>query len=380
VKYLRLVFRNLGRNKKRTALTVLSLAFSLLLITFLRTLVVEFSKTNESPAAVRRVITRRSSSLQELLPESYGAKIRTIPGVEYVMANTWFGGIYQEPKNFFANFAVEHQVFFDITPEVELDEAAREAFLQRRTAAFCGRKLAERFGWKVGDKITLLGTIYPVDLEFDLVGVYRSSADERSFYFRRDYLEESLGKPGRAGVFVSMCRTPEDVPRVITAIDTMFRNTDAETLTETERAFEASFQSLLGNVKGLVMSIASVVVFMILLVCGNTMAMNIRERTHEIAILKSLGFQRETLFGMLVGESVLISFVGGGLGTVGAKVLFGIVDMATLSQGFIQSFGVDTATLMLGLGISLAVGLVSGTLPAYQASKRTVAEGLRLLG
>ncbi len=380
MKYWRLILKNLGRNKRRTALTVLSIAFALLLVTFLRTLVVELSRTNEHPAAARRVITRRSTSLGELLPESYAGKIRAVPGVQVLTGMNWFGGIYREPKNFFANFATDHVTMFDVLPEIELDDSAKQAYFRQRSAAIAGRKLAERFGWRVGDKVTLLGTIYPVDLEFDLVGIYRSVADERSFYFRRDYFEESLGKPGRVGVYSILCTSVDVVPRVIAAVDTMFRNTDAETLTETERAFEAGFQSLLGNVKGLVLSIASVVVFMILLVSGNTMAMNIRERAHEIAILKSLGFQSESLFGMLAAESVLIALIGGFIGTIGGKVLFASIDISALSQGFIQSFDVEVSTIAMGLGISILVGLVSGGIPAFLASRRTVSEGLRLIG
>ena len=203
------------------------------------------------------------------MPEAYRKRIETVQDVERVVGMDWFGGIYKEPKNFFANFAVEHEDFFDVFPEVRLDAAAKQAFFAQRTAAFCGVKLAERFGWKVGDKVTLLGTIYPADLEFTLVGFYTSAVDERTFYFRRDYMQEALGKPGKVGVFFVLARSQEATPRVIERIDSMFRNTDAETLSETERAFQAGFQTMMGNVQGLVLSIMSVVVFMILLVVGN---------------------------------------------------------------------------------------------------------------
>jgi putative ABC transport system permease protein len=217
-----------------------------------------------------------------------------------------------------------------------------------------------------------------VDLEFTLVGIYTSENDEQTFYFHRDYFEEALGKPGRVGVFYLLCDSAESVPKVIETVDAMFRNTDAETLTETERAFEAGFQSMIGNVKGLVLSISSVVVFMILLITGNTMAMNIRERSHEIAILKSLGFQNESLVGMLVGESVLIAGTGGLVGSLAAAVLFRAVDLS--STGFIRSFQIELPTVGLALGIALAVGLVSGGIPALHVSKLTVSEGLRRIG
>ncbi len=380
MKYWKLVWKNVTRNKRRTILTVLSIGFSLFLVTFLRTLVLEISKQNPAPAATRRVVVRRATSLQELMPESYRRRLEAVPDVELVCATDWFGGLYQEPKNFFANFAVDHEKLFDMFPEIKLDQAAQRAFMGQRSAAICGIQLAERFGWKVGDRITLLGTIYPVDLEFTLVGIYTNESDERAFYFRRDYFEEAQGKPGKVGVFFLMCRSAESVPKVIETVDSTFRNTDAETLTETERAFEASFVQMIGNIKGLVLSISSVVVFMILLVTGNTMAMNIRERSHEIAILKSLGYQNESLIGILVGESLSIALMGGLLGCLGAKILFTGVDLSKMSYGFLRTFQVEPSTLALGIAVALIVGVVSGGIPALHVTRLTVSEGLRRIG
>jgi putative ABC transport system permease protein len=377
MKYFKIIWKNCMRNKRRTILTVLSIAFSLFLVSFLRTLIIEFTRVNETPTSIRRAIVRRSTSLAETIPESYGDKIAGVPNVELVLAQNWFGGIYKEPKNFFANFAADHENIFQIYPEMKLDEAARQAFLTQRTAAFCGVKLAERFGWKVGEKITLLGSIYPVDLEFTLVGFYTSPVEEITFFFRRDYFEESLGKPGQVGVYVILARTPEAIPGIVTAVDGMFRNTEAETLTETERAFQAGFTAMMGNVQGLLLSMTSVVVFMILLVVGNTMAMSIRERSHEIAILKSLGYQNESLIGMLISEAVLLSLAGGILGCFGAKLLFMAIDMTRITGGFMSQFQVEPATLALGLGIALVVGIISGGVPAFNVARLQVAEGLR---
>jgi putative ABC transport system permease protein len=380
MKYWKIIWKNVGRNKRRTTLTILSIAFSLLLVTFLRTLVIEMSKTNPAPESTRRLAVRRLTSLQEQMPESYRQKLERVPHVQLVAAINWFGGIYREPKNFFANFALDHDKIFDMYPEIKLDEAARQAWMSQRSAAICGRSLAERFGWKVGDKITLMGSIYPIDLDFTLVGIYTSASDERAFYFHRDYFEEAQGKPGLVGVWYLLCDSSENVPTVISTVDAMFRNTDAETLSETERAFEASFSQMIGNVKGLVLSVSGVVVFMILLITGNTMAMNIRERPHEIAILKSLGFLNESLVGMLMGESVLIAMLGGLLGVMGGKLLFMAVDLSKLSMGFLRSFQVELPTVALGLGIALVVGLTSGGLPAFQVARLTVSDGLRRLG
>ncbi len=380
MKYWRIIWKNVTRNKKRTSLTILSIAFSLLLVTFLRTLIVELGKANPAPESTRRVVVRRLTSLQERMPESYRQKLERVPHVQLVAAIDWFGGIYRERKNFFANFALDHDKIFDMYPEIQIGETAKQAWMSQRSAAICGVKLAERFGWKVGDKITLMGSIYPVDLDFTLVGIYTSIGDEQSFYFHRDYFEEVLGKPGMAGAWYLLCDSPENVPTVISTVDAAFRNTDAETLSETERAFESSFAKMIGNVKGLVLSISSVVVFMILLITGNTMAMNIRDRSHEIAILKSLGFQNESLVGMLVGESVVIAVVGGFLGIGGGILLFSIVDLSKVSMGFIRSFQVELPTAALGLGIALAVGLASGLLPALHVTRLTVSDGLRRIG
>jgi putative ABC transport system permease protein len=380
MKYWKIIWKNVTRNKRRTLLTILSIGFSLLLVTFLRTLVIELGKANPAPESSRRVAVRRLTSLQEKMPESYRQKLERVPHVQLVAAIDWFGGVYREPKNFFANFALDHDRIFQMYPEITLDATAKEAWMSQRSAAICGIKLAERFGWKVGDKLTLLGSIYPVDLDFTLVGIYTSKSDETAFYFHRDYFEESLGKPGKVGVWYLLCDAPGNVPSVISTVDAMFRNTDAETLSETERAFESSFTQMIGNVQGLVLSISSVVIFMILLITGNTMAMNIRERSHEIAVLKSLGFQNESLVGMLMGESITISMLGGLSGVVGAKFLFMAVDLSKTSMGFIRSFQVEMPTIALGLVIALVVGLVSGAFPALSVTRLTVSDGLRRLG
>src|SRR5262245_49725809 len=221
MKYFKIIWKNLTRNRRRTILTVLSIGFSLFLITFLRTLIVEMTRINTTPMSTRRSVVRRSTSLGELMPESYRRKIEAIPDVEIVIGQNWFGGVYKEMKNFFANFAVDHDRFFEMFPERKFSDSARQDFMRLRSAAVCGVKLAERFGWKAGDKITLLGALYPVDLEFTLVGTYTSEAEENTFFFRRDYFEESLNKPGKVGIFTVASRSPEGVARVNQTVDAM---------------------------------------------------------------------------------------------------------------------------------------------------------------
>ncbi|MBI4841427.1 MAG: FtsX-like permease family protein [candidate division NC10 bacterium] len=324
-------------------------------------------------------LVRRATSLADRLPEAYAAKLQRVPGVRLVHALTWFGGIYIDERNFFANFACDPDTLFAMFPENRIPPEQIKAFRAERIAAIAGRKLVERFKWRLGDRITLQGTIYPVDLEFVLRGIY-TGTDETAFFFHRDYLEEALGRPGKVGTFWLKAASAGDIPRIMDAVDTLFKNSDAETKTETERAFQLGFISMLGNVKTLIASISSVVVFTILLVTANTMAMAIRERAREIAILKTLGFGRRRLLGILMGESAVIALTGGVLGCMGARLFFSVVDVWRYTQGLFPIFIVEPSTILLGIGLSVLIGLASAALPAIRVSRLTIAEALRRVG
>jgi putative ABC transport system permease protein len=373
------VWRNLARNRRRTLLTVLSIALSLFLLSTLLTVLTELERESPEGDQHLRMVVRRASSLGDPLPEAYLEKLRRVPGVRLVHTLSWFGGIYGDERNFFANFACDPETLFPMFNENHLPPEQLAAFKKERAAAVAGRKLAERFRWRLGDAITLKGTIYPVDLEFTLRGIY-TGLDETAFFFHHAYLEEALGRPGKVGTFWLKAATAEEVPRIIDRVDRLFRNSDAETKTETERAFQLGFVAMLGNVKTLVVSISSAVVFTILLVTANTMAMAIRERAREIAVLKTLGFSRGRILGLLMGESAAIALIGGLLGTLGARLFYSLVDVWKHTQGFFPLFVVEPTTIVLGVTLAVGIGLASAAVPAYRMSRQTIAQALRRTG
>jgi putative ABC transport system permease protein len=380
MRFVPYVIKNALRNKRRLLLTVFSVAVSLFMFCSLMTVLSELDRENPSEVAHLRLVVRRATSLADPLPEAYGPKLAAVPGVRAVHAMTWFGGLYIDERNFFANFATDPATLFTLFPEDKTTPAEREAWRRDRTGAMVGQSLMEKYGWKVGNKVTLLGTIYPVDLEFTIRGVFTNDLDDRALFFHRDYLEEAIGKPGRVGTFWILAERPEQLPRIAETVDAMFRNTDAETKTETEQSFRNSFVAMLGNVKKLIISICSIVVLTILLVTANTVAMSIRERAREIAILKTLGFPRRTILAMLVGEAMGISLAGGLLGSLGGRLLYASVDLSKLMQGFFKHFLVTPETIALALLIAAGIGLVSAGIPAWRASQLPVAEALRRVG
>ncbi|MBM3790179.1 MAG: ABC transporter permease [Acidobacteria bacterium] len=378
MKYLGLLLHNLFRNRRRTVLTVTSVAASLFLVATLMTLLTELESPVETPVSALRLITRHRVSLINALPVSYRAKIAQVDGVESVIGSMWFGGVYKDPKNFFMQFAVDTDRFFDVNADLELPEDQKKAFLEDRTGAIAGDNIAGRFGWKAGDRITLQGALFDFDAELTLRGIYSGGSDVGSIlYFHWDYFNEALGNPGFTGTFSIRARSPEDIPAIAERVDAMFINSSSPTKTETEKAFVLGFASMMGNVRLLVTSIASVVIFTIVLVAANTMAMSIRERVREIGILKALGFRRSQVLGLLLAESLILSLAGALIGAFGARLLFGGINMAAITGGFFPRFYVTPGTLALSLGIGIFVGVVSAGIPAWQAARRPVVAALR---
>jgi putative ABC transport system permease protein len=376
---LAFIWKNITRNRRRTVLTILSIALSLFLLSTLMTVLTELGRESPDGDQHLRLVVRRASSLGDPLPESYLDKLKRVPGVRMVHTLSWFGGLYVDERNFFANFGCDPETLFPMFNENRLPPEQLSAFKKERTAAVAGRKLAERFKWRLGDKITLLGTIYPVDLEFTLRGIY-TGLDETAFFFHHAYLDEALGRTGKVGTFWLKAASAAEVPVIAERVDAMFKNSDAETKTETERAFQLGFVAMLGNIKTLISSISSVVVFTILLVTANTMAMSIRERAREIAILKTLGFTRRRLLGLLVAESAAIALAGGLLGTLGARLFYSLVDVWKHTQGFFPIFVVEPETITIGLLLSVLIGVTSAAVPAYRVSRQTIAHALRRTG
>jgi len=382
MKFAALIWRNALRNKRRSILTVFSLAASLLLLTTLRTVLFELQGVSVAPQSALRLVTRHAVSFTNPLPIAYLEKIKRVRGVREVIPGSWFGGIYIDEKNFFGQFTVDQDKAFEVYPELQMPEDQKEAFRKLRNGAIAGVRLFERFGWKIGQRITLMGTNYPVDLDLVLVGRFTSlnPPDEAGFMFRYDYLDESLGRAGQVGWFTLLARRPEDMPGIIQTVDDMFRSSGAPTKTETEKEFSLSFSGMMGNVKFLVASISAVVVFTIILVTAATMGMSIRERTNEFGILKSLGFSRRLITSLLIGEALLIALSGWLLGCVGAWVLFSNVDLQKATGGWFAVLRVQPDSLALGLVFSVLIAFLASGLPAYRASSRDVADAIRYVG
>lgn len=379
---LKLLIRNAMRHKLRTFLTILGMSIAILAFGLLRTVVSAWYAGVEASAA-NRLIVRNAISLVFLLPASYRDKVRQIEGVKTVSWGNWFGGIYIDEKNFFPNFAIDPPTYLELYPEFILTDEERRAFLVDRKGFIAGRKVAERFGWKNGDSVTLKGTIFPGNWDFVLRGIYRGrdkGTDETQFFFHWDYLNESLRKttPRRAdqiGFFILGIRDPDEAASVASRVDAAFRNSVTETLTETERAFQMGFVSMTEAIVVAIQLVSFVVIAIILAVVANTMAMSARERTSEYAVFKTLGFRGRHIAGLIFGESFLITMTGCGLGiaaTFPAAKAFGDA-MST----FLPVFNVSGRTIMLDVVASIVVATIAGVIPTWRAVSIRIAEGLR---
>jgi putative ABC transport system permease protein len=336
MQFLRLIWKNSIRNPRRSVLTILSITVSIFLVSSLQAILTRLDSLGQATGTGHlRVVVHHATGLGQILPIAHKQRIAALPGVKAVGSWTWFGGLYIDETNFFANFATDPEVLERTHEEYKIPPDQLAAWKSERTAALVGKKLMDQFGWKLGDRVTLKGTIYPFDPDFIIKAVFTCPVDEsqeRSFFFHWEYFNEAWGRRNVAGTFSVLAEKPEDVPRLMDAIDKTFHNTDAETKTETEQAFNLSFVSMLGNVKLLLNAISGAVVFTILLVAGNTMAMSIRERTGEVAVLKTLGFRRNTILFLLIGESLAIALIGGFLGGFGAKTTYAFI-AATSAKG-----------------------------------------------
>jgi putative ABC transport system permease protein len=382
---LKLLFKNAFRRRLRTSLTLLSIAIAIMAFGLLRTVVSAWYSGVEASSA-SRLITRNAVSLVFPLPLAYKDRIRQVEGVTQVSYGNWFGGIYIDRKNFFPNLAVEPRTYLDLYPEFILSPEQRQAFLRDRKGAMAGRKLAERFKWKIGDLITLQGTIFPGNWEFVLRGFYRGrdeNVDENQFFFHWDYLNETLKKtvPRRAdrvGFYMIGVDHPNNSPIVVQAIDRTFKNSLAETLTETEKAFTLSFISMSEAIIVAIQVVSFVVIGIIVAVVANTMSMAARERAWEYAVFKTLGFGGWHIAGLILGESLLITLMGCALGmgiTFPAAYIF-----KKAVPMYLPVFQVEETTLYLDLIASLGVGILSALLPAWRAIQVRIADGLRRIG
>src|SRR5271167_3326736 len=320
----RFVTKNAFRNKRRSILTIASIGVSLLLLTFMMTLWHGFYIDKGSAESTRRLVTRHRVSLTFNLPGYYREKIRSISGVVAVVPNSWFGGLYKDnkPENFFAQFGTDPDEFTKVYPEMQIPPDQLAAWQHDRAGVIVSDELAQKFGWKLGNRVVLQGTIYPVNLELTIRGIFHWPTTNRTVYFNAKYVEEAVSWfKGQAGTFSIMSGSPEDVAKIAGVVDDTFRNSPQPTKTESEKAFGLTFVNMLGNVKAFILSICLAVIFTTLLVSANTMAMSIRERTREVAVLKTLGFERRTILGLFVGEAISLSMAGGVLGASTAWLL-----------------------------------------------------------
>jgi len=384
VKYLGLVFAGLLRHRSRSLLTFASVMTAFVLFGVLDGVRTVFSEGTDTSGQDRLIVTSRLSIIQPL-PYSQLARIAALDSVQQVAHANWFGGIYQDRKNFFPNIAVSADEWLAIHPEIRLTAAEREAFLTTRTAALAGENLIERFGWKVGDRIPLEGTIFPNrsgsnTWTFDLVGVMRSGEDERSGFagemiFRYDYFDEGRTQgQGTVGWYVVRIADPARSNEVAQAIDALFRNSDAETKTQSEKEFNLAFAKQFGDIGLIVSAIMAAVFFTVLLVTGNTMAQGVRERVGDIAILKTLGFSNVTVCLMIVAEALLLLLAGGSAG-LGLAAL-GLPTLSRALRGQLPPLEVSAETWLVGLAIMLVLGLVVGLPPAIGALRLRIVDAL----
>ncbi len=382
---LKLIVRNTFRQVLRSSLTVTGMAVAILAFCLLRT-TVEAWYAGVAAASPDRLITRNAVSLIFTLPVSYHQRIQRVEGVRQVAYANWFGGIYIDEKHFFPRMAVGPSNFFDLFPEFLLSEGDRKAFWTRRNACIAGRKLVEKYKWKIGDPITMTGNIYPGEWRFVLVGVYdgaRKTTDETQFFFRWDYLDEVLKRSlphesGRVGWYVVQVANPGNAGSVSGAIDALFENSLAETLTETEKAFQMSFVSMTEAIVIAVRVVSFVVIGVILIILANTMAMTARERLPEYATLKTLGFGPGFLAALIVGESMMIALMGG---LLGLSLSVPIAEAFSKQVGpLLPVFHVHGHTMALSLGVSCTIGLAAAVLPAWRAVRVRIAEALAHVG
>ncbi len=380
MKFVGLMLKNLWRNRLRTLLTVGSIAASLFLVTTLLGMVNTMLNPPETPDSALRLITRHKSSLMNTLPAAYGQKIANVEGVEAVSGSMWFGGMYNQDgqDQMISMFATETDQFFQVNPDMEISDDQAQAFLSERSNFIAGDSVADRFGWEVGGTYHFGSNLFSLNVELKLVGIYSGGGDNGgSAFFHWDYFDEGLNRPGFVGTYSVRVESPEQVPQVSQRIDAVFENSTTPTHTETEKDFILGFMSMLGNVQLLITSICLAVMFAVILIAANTVAMSIRERIREIGVMKALGFKRKQVMGLLIGESVLLCVLGTLLGSLGARVLFGNLNMQALSGGFLQSLSITPAILSLCLVMGILVGLIAAGFPAWQAAQRPVVQALR---
>ncbi len=386
MKVFKLIFKNTLRHKLRTALTILGIAIAVMAFGLLRTVVTAWYSGVEASAA-NRLITRQAVSFIFPLPYSYRDQIAKLPGVETVTYMNWFQGVYIDKNQFFARLAVDPETIFDVYPEFLIDPDQLEAFKRERGACVIGSELAKRYSLKIGDAVPIDGDIYPGKWEFVVRAIYRprdKSTDATQMFFHWQYLDERLRqeestRAGEVGWYIVQISDPAQSGAISSSVDALFQNSRAETKTETERAFQQGFVAAAGAIITAMNVMSFVIVGIIMLVLGNTMIMSARERTREYAVFKTLGFTGGHLVGLILGESLLISVLGGGFGLLFTVPL--IEGFAALvPKGWFPIFNLESITMILAASSAILVGVVASLFPIQRAIGTRIVDGLRHLG
>jgi putative ABC transport system permease protein len=381
----RFVAKNVFRNKRRGILTTLSIGFSLLLLTIMMAVWRSFYIDQLGTESALRLIVRPrvSSYLILSLPSYYQEKIMVVPGVVNVTPCNLFSGLYKNDKseNSFAQIGTDSNTFLKVHPDYEIPQDQVAAWQKDRAGTIVDSQLAKKYGWKLGDRMVVKGSIFFVNLELNIRGIFKAPIPTEAIIFDWQYVEEAVREAkGRDNMFLVLADSPQSVSRVATAVDALFHNSTVPTKTETEKAFELDFISMLGNVKVFILSICGAVLFTTLLVSANTMAMSIRERTREVAVLRTLGYPRRTILGLFVGESITLSMTGGVLGSSTAYCLLYAITHSAQGQLYGGVLKITPPTLVLVLLVSALAGFLSAAIPSYRASRMDIVEGLRHIG
>ncbi|MBM3765891.1 MAG: ABC transporter permease [Acidobacteria bacterium] len=386
MKYLSLVVKNALRNRRRSFLTITSLALSLCLLGVLVAMYHALYINQAPPGQALRIITRHKVSIIFGLPIYYRDKISQVPGVKAVVATQWFQGLYKNERQdrslFFPRMAADVDRLFEVFTTYKISEDQKDAYRKDRLGCVVSASLANRLGFKLGDKITIQGDIFPFTVDLVVRGIFETEQNEEVLYFNNKVIEEWLKARGSnrtfAGTYTILVDSPDNVARISNAIDEMFANSEVATRTESEQAFALSFLAFIGNIKLILLSICAAVTFTIILVAANTMAMSIRERTREIGVMKTLGFTKESILGLVLGESAMISLIGGVIGlSISGALCIGIRKIAGPFIFQFQDLGMQPPVLAFLLLISVAIGVFAAMIPAWNASRMPILNALR---
>jgi putative ABC transport system permease protein len=386
MKVFKLIFKNALRHKLRTILTVLGIAIAVIAFGILRTVVTSWSAGVEA-SANNRLIARQAISFIFPLPYTYGTKISNVPGVEEVTFANWFGGTYIDKNNFFARLAIDPETYFDVYPEYILTKEELETFKRERNSCVIGSKIAKQYNLKIGDVMTLEGDIFPGEWQFTIRGIYKpkeKSTDASQMFFHWDYLNERIrqeapGREGNVGWFIIQIANSVNSAEVSSQIDALFKNSNAETKTETERAFTQGFIASSGAIITAMDFMSFVIVGIIMLVLGNTMIMSARERTREYAVMKTLGFSAKHIIGLILGESLFVSMLGGAIGLFFAfPIITGFEEV--IPKGFFPVFRLEDITIIQSISAAILIGVVAAIFPIVRALKTKIVDGFRFVG